>query len=220
MQLMNNRKNLDNILNDGDHILITDAAGFIGFHLSQYLLSKKYKVIGIDNLNDHYDVNLKNDRLVQLKKYQNFSFYQLNLEDKHGIDKLFDEHSFNVVVNLAAQPGVRYSLKNPYAYVDSNLVGFMNILEGCGQSKVGHLVCASSSSVYGENTKTPFSVHDNVDHPISLYAATKKANELMAHSYSHLYRIPIACLRFFTFLGADQTWLQYSLLKPSWQVNL
>jgi UDP-glucuronate 4-epimerase len=199
---MNNHKNLDNILNNGDHILITGSAGFIGFHLSQYLLSRGYKVIGIDNLNDYYDVNLKNDRLIQLKKYQNFRFYKLNLEDRQGLEKLFEDQTFNIVVNLAAQPGVRYSIKHPHAYIDSNLVGFMNVLEGCRQSKVGHLVCASSSSVYGANTKTPFSVHDNVDHPISLYAATKKANELMAHSYSHLYGIPITCLRFFTVYGS------------------
>lgn len=182
-------------------VLVTGVAGFIGFHLSQSLLRRGDEVIGLDNLNDYYDVSLKYDRLAQLKDQRGFSFYQLDLSDRDGIAKLFTKYSFDVVVNLAAQAGVRYSLENPYAYVDSNLVGFLNILEGCRHSQIKHLVFASSSSVYGANTKMPFSVHDNVDHPVSLYAATKKSNELMAHSYSHLYRIPITGLRFFTVYG-------------------
>jgi len=183
-------------------VLVTGAAGFIGFHLSQRLLARGVEVIGLDNLNDYYDVFLKKDRLVQLKDSPNFHFHQLNLADRANIATLFAEQHFDVVVNLAAQAGVRYSLKNPHAYVDSNLVGFMNVLEGCRHSQVQHLVFASSSSVYGANTKMPFSVHDNVDHPVSLYAATKKANELMAHAYSHLYGLPITGLRFFTVYGS------------------
>lgn len=182
-------------------ILVTGAAGFIGFHLSQHLLTRGDEVIGIDNLNDYYDVSLKKARLNLLNKQPNFKFYQLDLADKVGIENLFAEHNFDIVVNLAAQAGVRYSLQNPSAYVDSNLVGFVNILEGCRHHKIKHLVFASSSSVYGANTKIPFSVHDNVDHPVSLYAATKKANELMAHTYSHLYNIPTTGLRFFTVYG-------------------
>lgn len=182
-------------------ILVTGAAGFIGFHLSQKLLAKGNKIIGLDNLNDYYDVSLKKARLELLKKDNNFSFYQLDLADQEGIEKLFQEHQFDIVVNLAAQAGVRYSLKNPHAYINSNIVGFTNILEGCRHSKVKHLVFASSSSVYGANTKIPFSVHDNVDHPISLYAASKKSNELMAHTYSHLYNLPTTGLRFFTVYG-------------------
>ncbi len=182
-------------------VLVTGAAGFIGFHLSQRLLTRGNEVVGLDNLNDYYDVLLKKDRLAQLEESTNFSFYKLDLADSVAIAQLFAEQRFDVVVNLAAQAGVRYSIKNPHAYVDSNLVGFINILEGCRHSGVQHLVFASSSSVYGANTKTPFSIHDNVDHPVSLYAATKKANELMAHSYSHLYGLATTGLRFFTVYG-------------------
>jgi UDP-glucuronate 4-epimerase len=182
-------------------ILVTGAAGFIGFHLSLRLLHDGHRVIGIDNLSDYYAVTLKQDRLTQLKDFANFSFHQLDLADRQGIEGLFDRYDFEVVVNLAAQAGVRYSLQNPRAYIDSNLTGFGNILEGCRHHKIEHLVYASSSSVYGANTKMPFSVHDNVDHPVSLYAATKKANELMAHTYSHLYGIPTTGLRFFTVYG-------------------
>lgn len=182
-------------------VLVTGAAGFIGFHLSQQLLARGDKVIGLDNLNNYYDVTLKKHRLAQLQGKSGFSFYNLDLANREGMTQLFAEASFDLVAHMAAQAGVRYSLKNPYAYVDSNLVGFINVLEGCRNSKVKHLVFASSSSVYGANTKTPFSVHDNVDHPLSLYAATKKANELMAHTYSHLYRLPTTGLRFFTVYG-------------------
>ena len=182
-------------------ILVTGAAGFIGFHLSQGLLHRGDSVVGLDNLNDYYDVSLKEGRLAQLKNQPNFSFHKLDLADRQGIVQLFSEEKFDVVVNLAAQAGVRYSLQNPHAYVDSNLVGFVNILEGCRHSQVNHLVFASSSSVYGANTKIPFSVGDNVDHPISLYAASKKANELMAHTYSHLYGLPTTGIRFFTVYG-------------------
>lgn len=182
-------------------VLVTGAAGFIGFHLSQQLLTRGDEVVGLDNLNDYYDVSLKKDRLAQLQEKPSFSFYKLDLADREGIEQLFAEQHFDVVVNLAAQAGVRYSLTNPHAYVNSNLVGFINILEGCRYSGVKHLVFASSSSVYGANTKTPFSVHDNVDHPVSLYATTKKANELMAHNYSYLYGLPTTGLRFFTVYG-------------------
>ncbi|AFZ14323.1 UDP-glucuronate 4-epimerase [Crinalium epipsammum PCC 9333] len=182
-------------------ILVTGAAGFIGFHLSQRLLSRGDEVVGLDNLNNYYDVTLKKDRLAQLEGKPGFSFHQLDLGDREGIANLFTEQNFDVAVNLAAQAGVRYSLKNPHAYIDSNIVGFTNILEGCRHSQVKHLVYASSSSVYGSNTKMPFSVHDNVDHPVSLYAASKKANELMAHTYSHLYNLPTTGLRFFTVYG-------------------
>ena len=182
-------------------VLVTGAAGFIGFHLSQQLLARGDEVIGLDNLNNYYDVTLKKDRLAQLQGKSGFSFYNLDLANREGMTQLFAEASFDLVAHMAAQAGVRYSLKNPHAYVDSNLVGFINVLEGCRHSKVKHLVFASSSSVYGANTKIPFSVHDNVDHPLSLYAATKKANELMAHTYSHLYRLPTTGLRFFTVYG-------------------
>lgn len=182
-------------------VLVTGAAGFIGSHLSLRLLERGNEVIGLDNLNSYYDVSLKQARLSQLEEHANFSFYKMDLADRAAIAQLFAEQSFAVVVNLAAQAGVRYSLKKPQAYIDSNLVGFSNILEGCRHSGVKHLVFASSSSVYGANTKMPFSVHDNVDHPLSLYAATKKANELMAHTYSYLYNLPITGLRFFTVYG-------------------
>jgi UDP-glucuronate 4-epimerase len=182
-------------------ILITGAAGFIGAHLAKRLLEQEVNVVGIDNLNNYYDVKLKQARLAWLQDYPQFRFYQLDLADRVEIAKLFAKEQFTKVVNLAAQAGVRYSLENPQSYVDSNLVGFANILEGCRQQQVKHLVFASSSSVYGLNTKMPFSIHDNVDHPISLYAATKKANELMAHTYAHLYGLPTTGLRFFTVYG-------------------
>lgn len=182
-------------------IFITGVAGFIGYHLAQRLLLDGEQIYGIDNLNDYYDVNLKKARLAQLTPNANFQFQLLDLNNREGILKLFQEQNFDCVVNLAAQAGVRYSLENPFAYIDSNLVGFANILEACRHTQPQHLVFASSSSVYGTNTKIPFSVTDNVDNPVSLYAATKKANELMAHSYSHLYSLPITGLRFFTVYG-------------------
>ena len=182
-------------------ILVTGAAGFVGYHLCNRLLGMGHQVIGIDNLNDYYDVNLKKARLEQLKGKGDFTFFRMSLEDREGISALFKSEQFDYVVNLAAQAGVRYSLINPYQYIDSNVVGFINILEGCRQNEVKHLVYASSSSVYGLNTVMPFSVHHNVDHPISLYAATKKANELMAHTYSYLFKVPVTGLRFFTVYG-------------------
>lgn len=181
--------------------LVTGAAGFIGFHLCKRLIDLDNEVVGLDNLNDYYDVNLKLDRLKQLDGKSNFKSVKLDLEDREGMAGLFRAEKFDIVVNLAAQAGVRYSLVNPYAYVDSNVTGFLNVLEGCRHNQVKHLVFASSSSVYGANTKMPFSVHHNVDHPVSLYAATKKANELMAHTYSSLYKIPCTGLRFFTVYG-------------------
>ncbi len=183
------------------NLLVTGVAGFVGFHLCQRLLDRGDTIIGIDNLNNYYDVSLKQARLEQLKNRSGFSFKKLDLADREGINQLFAQGNFEQVAHLAAQAGVRYSLKNPYAYVDSNLVGFLNILEGCRHSQIQHLVYASSSSVYGANKKIPFSVEDNVDYPISLYAATKKSNELIAHSYSHLYHIPMTGLRFFTIYG-------------------
>jgi len=182
-------------------ILVTGAAGFIGMHLSKRLLERGDEVVGIDNLNDYYDVQLKHDRLKQLDVFDKFTFIKMDMADREAMAKLFMEQKFNRVMNLAAQAGVRYSLENPLAYVDSNLVGFANILEGCRHNNVEHLVYASSSSVYGSNTDMPFSVHDNVDHPVSLYAATKKSGELMAHTYSHLYDLPTTGLRFFTVYG-------------------
>jgi UDP-glucuronate 4-epimerase len=182
-------------------ILVTGAAGFIGFHVSQQLLNRGETVIGLDNLNDYYDVTLKTDRLALLKKQDSFQFQYLDLSDRPGMEQLFAQHQFDRVIHLAAQAGVRYSIQNPHAYIDSNLVGFTNILEGCRHHQIKHLIYASSSSVYGTNRTMPFSVHHNVDHPISLYAATKKANELMAHTYSHLYGIPTTGLRFFTVYG-------------------
>jgi UDP-glucuronate 4-epimerase len=181
-------------------ILVTGAAGFIGFHLSKRLIKRGDTVVGLDNLNDYYDVNLKKARLSLIEK-KNFRFAGMALEEKDNVLSLFKSEKFDSVVNLAAQAGVRYSLINPYSYVDSNIYGFLNVLEGCRHHGVKHLVFASSSSVYGLNTKMPFSVHHNVDHPISLYAATKKANELMAHTYSYLYQIPATGLRFFTVYG-------------------
>lgn len=188
-------------MSSSKNVLITGAAGFVGFHLAQKAVSLGYSVTGIDNLNDYYDVSLKHARLDILKKLQNFSFHQIDLADAKAINGLFSENRFACVVNLAAQAGVRYSLINPHAYLESNLHGFLNILEACRHSKIGHLIYASSSSVYGANKKMPFSVHDNVDHPISLYAASKKANELMAHTYSALYDLPTTGLRFFTVYG-------------------
>lgn len=182
-------------------ILITGAAGFIGFHLSKKLLDESHRVIGIDNLNDYYDPNLKKSRLDRLGQYNNFNFHKVDLKDKEVVDNIFETYQPTHVINLAAQAGVRYSIENPYAYVDSNLIGFMNILEACRNYPVVHLLYASSSSVYGGNKVVPFSTNHNVDHPVSLYAATKKSNELMAHTYSHLYGIPTTGLRFFTVYG-------------------
>ncbi|HEY9753477.1 MAG TPA: NAD-dependent epimerase [Coleofasciculaceae cyanobacterium] len=182
-------------------ILVTGAAGFIGFHVCQRLLARGEIVVGIDNLNPYYEVSLKQARLAQLEPAPNFLFYRLDISDRPAVSDFFTAHSFDRVIHLAAQAGVRYSLKNPHTYVDSNLVGFVNILEGCRQLEIRHLVFASSSSVYGASSRVPFSTQDSVDHPISLYAATKKANELLAHSYSHLYRLPITGLRFFTVYG-------------------
>ena len=182
-------------------ILVTGAAGFIGFHVAQKLLARGDSVVGLDNLNDYYEVSLKEARLAQLQGQPGFTFIKADLQDRTAIAALFTKNTFHAVINLAAQAGVRYSLENPHAYIDSNIVGFTNILECCRHHNVGHLVYASSSSVYGMNSAMPFSVHDNVDHPISLYAASKKANELMAHTYSHLYNIPTTGLRFFTVYG-------------------
>ncbi len=182
-------------------ILVTGAAGFIGMHTSERLLARGDQVVGLDNLNDYYDPTLKEARLARLSPHKAFRFVRMDVEDRTGMERLFAEECFDRVIHLAAQAGVRYSLQNPHAYIDSNIVGFMNILEGCRHGRVQHLVYASSSSVYGGNTKMPFSEHDSVDHPVSIYAATKKANELMAHTYSHLYHLPTTGLRFFTVYG-------------------
>jgi UDP-glucuronate 4-epimerase len=212
MSIYNSKLNTQN----PKHILVTGTAGFIGFHLAKKLLSRGDTVVGLDCINDYYDIELKHTRLKESgiqredieynkfahsRKYSNYRFIKLCLEDKENVSRLFENEKFNAVVNLAAQAGVRYSLVNPYVYVNSNITGFLNILEGCRHYGVGHLIFASSSSVYGANTKMPFSVHHNVDHPISLYAATKKANELMAHTYSSLYKVPCTGLRFFTVYG-------------------
>jgi UDP-glucuronate 4-epimerase len=186
---------------DSTPILVTGAAGFIGFHLAERLLAEGRRVVGIDNLNDYYDPTLKQARLGRLEAYENFTFARIDLADRRKMEALFATYGLSTVVHLAAQAGVRHSIENPHSYVDSNLVGFLHILEGCRHTGVGHLVYASSSSVYGANTAMPFSVHDNVDHPMSLYAATKKANELMAHTYSNLYDLPTTALRFFTVYG-------------------
>jgi len=191
----------DKVMFEYKNVLVTGAAGFIGFHLSKRLLDSGINVVGLDNLNPYYSVNLKEDRLAQLEGRSRFTFARLDLADRSGMDRLFAANRFDVVVNLAAQAGVRYSLKNPQAYIEANIVGFTNILEGCRHHGVKHLVFASSSSVYGANTKMPFSVHHNVDHPVSLYAASKKANELMAHTYSHLYGLACTGLRFCTVYG-------------------
>jgi UDP-glucuronate 4-epimerase len=182
-------------------VLVTGAAGFIGSALAQRLLDRGDEVVGIDNLNDYYDVRLKQARLERLRAHAGFVFQKLDIVERKAMSGLFAAGKFNAVVHLAAQAGVRYSIENPLAYIDSNVTGFMNVLEGCRHSRVGHLVFASSSSVYGANTQLPFSEHDNVDHPVSLYAATKKANELMAHTYAHLYGLPCTGLRFFTVYG-------------------
>jgi UDP-glucuronate 4-epimerase len=181
--------------------LVTGAAGFIGAALSLRLLERGDEVVGIDNINDYYDINLKLARLERLKVYEKFKFIKIDISDRKAIEDLFIKEQFQRVMHLAGQAGVRYSITNPHAYIDSNIVGFMNILEGCRHNAVEHLAYASSSSVYGANTHMPFSVHDNVDHPVSLYAASKKANELMAHTYSHLYKLPTTGLRFFTVYG-------------------
>ena len=182
-------------------VLITGTAGFIGFHLAKRLLDKSIYVLGLDNLNDYYDINLKETRLNILNKYHNFHFHNVDLKDKPALDNVFETFRPTHIINLAAQAGVRYSIDNPYAYLDSNLTGFLNVLESCRKYPVKHLVYASSSSVYGGNKVAPFSTNHNVDHPVSLYAATKKSNELMAHAYSHLYGIPTTGLRFFTVYG-------------------
>lgn len=182
-------------------VLVTGAAGFIGMHVSQILLARGDQVVGLDNLNDYYDPRLKHARLARLSGQPGFEFVQMDIADRQGVADLFAKHRFDRVVNLAAQAGVRYSLENPHAYIDANIVGFTNILEGCRHQGVQHLVYASSSSVYGGNTRMPFSEHHGVDHPVSLYAATKKANELMAHTYSHLFDLPTTGLRFFTVYG-------------------
>lgn len=182
-------------------VLVTGVAGFIGAHLAKALTARGTEVVGIDTFNDYYEPQLKRDRMAALAEGELFTCIELDIADRPGMEKLFSDHSFDAVVNMAAQAGVRYSLENPYAYVDTNIVGFVNLLEGCRHNNVKHFVYASSSSVYGANTNMPFSVHDNVDHPVSLYAASKKSNELMAHTYSHLFNLPTTGLRFFTVYG-------------------
>ncbi len=182
-------------------VLVTGAAGFIGYHVAQRLLARGQRVVGLDIVNDYYDPRLKEARLEILKAHPDFSFVKLDLADRAASKQLFEQHGFSIVIHLAAQAGVRYSLDHPHAYIDANIEGFINVLEGCRHNNCKHLLFASSSSVYGANTKLPFSTRDNVDHPISLYAASKKANELMAHAYSHLYRMPTTGLRFFTVYG-------------------
>src|SRR5262249_29701451 len=184
-----------------DAVLVTGAAGFIGFALARRLLEAGRTVVGVDSINDYYDPALKKARLAILNEFDKFAFHKVDLAERRAVERIFFDGRFGPVVHLAAQAGVRYSLKNPHAYLDANLAGFLNVLEGCRHRKTSHLVFASSSSIYGGNTRLPFSVHDNVDHPISLYAATKKANELMAHAYSHLYGLPATGLRFFTVYG-------------------
>jgi UDP-glucuronate 4-epimerase len=195
------RQNHGPTMNDQNPVLVTGAAGFIGARVARLLLEMGREVVGIDNLNDYYDPRLKEARLAILKDYQNFKFHALDLADRGAMEKLFASHAFPAVIHLAAQAGVRHSLTHPHDYASSNLVGFLNVLEGCRHNACGHLLYASSSSVYGANTRLPFRVSDVVDHPVSLYAATKKANELMAHSYAHLYRLPCTGLRFFTVYG-------------------
>ena len=182
-------------------VLVTGSAGFIGSALAIKLLERGDEVVGIDNHNNYYDPSLKEARLARHKDHENYTHLKVDIENKEEVDKVFEDFEFQGVVNLAAQAGVRYSIENPLAYINTNLVGFGNILEGCRHNEIEHLVYASSSSVYGSNTKMPFSIHDNVDHPLSLYAASKKANELMAHTYSHLYNLPTTGLRFFTVYG-------------------
>jgi UDP-glucuronate 4-epimerase len=194
-------ENIMNILNVDKKVLVTGAAGFIGYYLSKRLLIYGCTVVGVDNLNDYYDVSLKQTRLDQLKPYDKFRFIKMDISDKKAIDELFEAEKFDIVVNLAAQAGVRYSITNPDAYINSNIIGFFNILEACRHNPVDHLIYASSSSVYGSNKKVPYSTDDKVDNPVSLYAATKKSNELMAHAYSKLYKIPTTGLRFFTVYG-------------------
>ena len=182
-------------------ILVTGAAGFIGYHYSKFLLEQGFEVVGMDNLNDYYDVQLKKDRLKKLTSFKTFDFVKGDISNSQVVEETFRKNIFEYVVNLAAQAGVRYSIENPHAYIESNIVGFINILECCSHNNIKHLIYASSSSVYGANETMPFSIHDNIDHPLSLYAATKKSNELMAHTYSHLYMLPTTGLRFFTVYG-------------------
>jgi UDP-glucuronate 4-epimerase len=189
------------VLSKSSPILVTGSAGFIGFHLSKRLLKEGYQVVGVDSMNDYYEVSLKEDRNIILKEFENYTFYQFDLIENEKLNDVFQKHSFQRVVNLAAQAGVRYSLTNPHAYLNANITGFLNVLEACRHNKIGHLIYASSSSVYGANTSMPFSVGQTVDHPLSLYAATKKSNELMAHTYASSFGLPVTGLRFFTVYG-------------------